>query len=422
MKEDRSPRWKWWVCGLLLFASTINYMDRQTLANAAVRITNEFRLSQEQYGNLEFGFGWAFGVGSLVFGFLADRMSVRWLYPAILVLWSSVGIWTGLVLSYPGLLVCRTLLGLFEGGHWPCALKTTQRLLAPADRTMGNSVLQSGTSIGAIATPLLMSVMLTNEAGSWRSSFQVIGGVGILWIFFWLALVRKGDLPVTNPNDPPPTKERSADSSFLRVILSRRFFVLIFMVICINTCWQILRAWLPKFLQEGRGYSETDALYFNAIYYVATDVGCLGAGALTLWLNRRRLSVHSARSRVYLICSILTALTTLAAFLPKGWILLTTLLVVGVGALGIFPCYYAFSQELSVVHQGKVSGVTSLCAWLFSAPVQKFFGRLVDRTGSFDLGFAVIGWTPLLAWVVMLLFWNKTGEQNSDSEVQTGEK
>src|SRR5436190_16203790 len=94
--RSRAASWKWWVCGLLLFATTINYMDRQTLANAAVRISNEFRLSQEQYGNLELAFGWAFAAGSLLFGFIADRVSVRWLYPAILVLWSLTGVLTGL--------------------------------------------------------------------------------------------------------------------------------------------------------------------------------------------------------------------------------------------------------------------------------------------------------------------------------------
>ena len=73
----RSGAWKWWVCGLLLFATTINYMDRQTLANAAVRIIREFSLTTEQYGDLEFFFGVAFAAGSLLFGFIADRVSIR---------------------------------------------------------------------------------------------------------------------------------------------------------------------------------------------------------------------------------------------------------------------------------------------------------------------------------------------------------
>src|SRR6266487_3053870 len=113
--RQRPAHWKWWFCGLLLFASMINYMDRQTLANVAVRITDEFKLNQEQYGNLEWVFGWAFAVGSLIFGILADRVSVRGLYPAVVLLWSATGFITGWVQSYSGLLVCRTLLGFFGG-------------------------------------------------------------------------------------------------------------------------------------------------------------------------------------------------------------------------------------------------------------------------------------------------------------------
>src|SRR2546422_2290088 len=101
--------WKWWVCGLLLLATTINYMDRQTLANAAVRIANEFQLSKEQYGDLEVYFGWAFAVGSLLFGFIADRLSVRWLYPVVLFAWSLMGFLSAQTTNFQELLYCRTL-------------------------------------------------------------------------------------------------------------------------------------------------------------------------------------------------------------------------------------------------------------------------------------------------------------------------
>ncbi|HAM70188.1 MAG TPA: hypothetical protein DCM86_00905 [Verrucomicrobiales bacterium] len=401
----RADSWKWWVCGLLLLASTINYMDRQTLANAAVRITREFQLSQAQYGNLEWVFGWAFAAGSLAFGFVVDRWSVRWVYPAVLLLWSAVGFATGFVESYGGLLLCRTALGLFEGGHWPCAIKTTQRLLASRDRSMGNSVLQSGTSIGAILTPQLMRLLLTDEPGSWRIAFQAVGVVGLLWIVGWFWVVRPGELEAEPPRTGAPD-EGGDLGAFCRGLLTRRMAAVLVIIALINTAWQILRAWLPKFLQEGRGYTESAALNFNSLFYVATDIGCLGAGALTVWLARRRgWSVHASRSGVFLGCSLLTALSTAVPFLPKGFALEVTLLLVGAGALAVFPIYHALTQEISPRHQGKVTGVASLAAWGLGPPLQRGFGILVDRTGSFDLGFAIAGWLPVGAMLALWLLW-----------------
>jgi ACS family hexuronate transporter-like MFS transporter len=192
---SRAPSWKWWVCALLLLASAINYMDRQTLANAAVRITAQFQLSQEQYGNLSLLLAglWDRFIG--VRGGGRSRLGALGLSLGALVMVGH-GFATGLVNSYDALLACRTLLGLFEAGHWPCAIKATQRLLEPRDRSMGNSVLQSGTSIGAIATPLIMRVLLTDELSSWRFAFQIVGLIGLVWIALWFALVRQGELPV----------------------------------------------------------------------------------------------------------------------------------------------------------------------------------------------------------------------------------
>lgn len=409
----RAPSWKWWICGLLLCASAINYMDRQTLANAAVRITAQFHLSQEQYGDLELGFGWAFAVGSVVFGWLADRISVRWVYPVVLALWSVTGFATGFVQSYSGLWVCRTLLGLFEAGHWPCAIKTTQRLLDTRDRAMGNGLVQSGASVGAVLTPLVLNALLTPALGSWRFAFQIIGALGMIWIVFWLAMVRETDLAPVAPLARTGNATAGKVEPFRRVLFSRRMLVVLVMIACINTCWQTLRAWLPKFLIEGRGYAEADALYFNSLFFVASDIGCLGAGALTLWLARRGWSVHGARRSVFLGAAALTALTTCVAFLPKGWPLLAVLLLVGAGALGVFPVYHALTQDLSPHHQGKVTGIAGVAAWGFSPPAQSLFGRLIDKTGSFDLGLACVGWTPLIAFLFLWLFWGRTEDKQS---------
>src|SRR4030095_8363487 len=263
---------RWIAGGVLLLASAINYMDRQTLANAAVRVTREFHLQQEQYGNLEATFGYAFAAGSLLFGFIADRVSLRWLYAVIVLLWSAVGFATGFSRTYEDLWICRTLLGFFEGGHWPCGIKATRALLDARDRTLGNGVLQSGTSIGAIVTPLIMGALMTSEPGSWRYPFQVIGAFGLLWIVLWFLLIRPRDLAETREEDRSAPGTEPA-TSIWRIVCTRRMLVIFIVIGCINTTWQILRAWLPKFLQEGRGWDESGALYFNSAWFASTDVG-----------------------------------------------------------------------------------------------------------------------------------------------------
>jgi ACS family hexuronate transporter-like MFS transporter len=406
------PTWfRWYVCGLLLLATTINYMDRQTLSTAAARVKTDLGLSNEQYGDLEMWFGYAFAFGALGFGVLSDHISVRWLYPTVLVAWSAMGIATGSARSFLGLLVCRTLLGLFESGHWPCALKTTQRLLPAKDRTLGNSILQSGSSIGAIITPLIMYVMLTPETGSWRFAFQTIGFIGLAWAVLWLPSVRDSDFAIPPETDP---KQAAAASTIWTLSFVRRLAVLICVVVAINGCWHIFRVWLPLFLQEGRGYEERFTLLFVSAFYIATDVGCLGAGGATVVLNRWGMSVPWARWAVFTFCALLTSLGVAVANTGAGTPLLVQLLVLGAGALGLFPCYYSLSQATSKRYLGTITGFLGMTAWLTSSPTHKLFGRLIDVYGSqaYDYGIAIAGCLPLAAALFWLVVWDWGNESS----------
>jgi len=399
----RPPAWKWWITGLLLLATTINYMDRVTLANASVRVTQEFGLNEQQYGNLELAFGWAFAVGSLVFGFLADRLKVYWLYPCVLASWSLMGMISGWTQDYTGLLVCRTLLGFFEAGHWPCALKTTFALLSEKDRTMGNSVLQSGASIGAILTPQVMKLLMTEELGSWRSAFVVVGAVGLVWVVFWLVLLRPRDLEV-----PAAARDAGPKSALLDIVLSRRFWALALLITGTQMVWHMYRVWLMKFLQSGRGYSEGAALDFNSFYYISTDVGCFLAGCASLWLVRKRgLTAHHARRWVYAGACGLTSLSLCLPWLVKGWLLLGVLLIIGAGALAQFPCYYSFVQELSAHHVGRLTGLLSMWVWAVTSPLHRLFGWVADETGSYDTGLVIAGVAPWIGVVAMTLLWRE---------------
>jgi len=408
---SKSSAWTYWICGLLFLATTINYMDRLTLNDLQGQLKSEFSLSEEQYGRIEKYFGFAFAAGSITWGIVADIVPLRWFYPCMLTLWSIAGCATGFAGSYDDLLWTRMFLGFFEAAHWPCALQTTQRLLAPDRRTWGNSLLQSGSSVGAILTPLLVMFMLWLYPGQWRLPFFVIGLTGIGWAALWLSSVRSGDLlPLAQaaPDTPPP----SADSGTWWM---KRIAMLVAMVITINITWHLIRVWQTPFLERGRGYGPNERRWFLVAFGIMADVGCLAVGWLTVVLTRRGFSRNRARVYGFAICSLCTMLTLVTPWLPKGYLLQGVMLIVAAGALGLFPCYYAFAQEISSKSQGKVTGILGTVAWVPVSLLHPVFGRYVDETQSYDIAFAVTGCLPVLAAILLLLGWRDPPAADGES-------
>ncbi len=415
----RTNAWKWWVCGLLLLATMVNYMDRVTLNVLGSDIRKDLGFSIADYGRAESAFALAFALVALVMGWVVDRWNVYWIYPLAVLAWSAAGFATGFVNGFSGLVMCRVMLGLAEAANWPCALRTTQRILAPAERTMGNSILQSGAALGAVLTPLIVwAVFDENIPKTWRYPFWAVGGCGVLWVFLWWSMLRKQDLALPTASDPGPVAfQETAKPDLPTGLFIRRFFALIVLVVAVNVSWHFFRAWLPLFLREHHKYSANAVSIFIAVYYVATDLGSLSAGLLTLYLVHRSWSVHGSRLLVFLVFGLLAALSVAAAMLPKGLVLLGVLLVVGFGALGVFPMYYSFSQELTVKHQGKVTGTLGCCCWLSMAVLHAVVGGWVERTGSYTEGVALAGLAPLAGISVFVLLWGKTPQQPKAGEM-----
>ncbi len=409
-RPRRSRRWEWLLLAILLTATMLNYADRQALPVVAVRVKAELQLSNEQYGTVAGYFGIAFACGALLSGILADWISVRWLYPAVLLIWSVAGIVTGRAESFVGLLVSRLVLGLFESAHWPCALRTTQRVFPPARRTLGNSVLQSGAPLGAILASVMALTLVSAEvAGSWRQIFWYTGLLGLPWVLIWLFSVRADDLrrPVLQTRD---TADGGAapiqEVPFLHLLRTRRYWLLILLVVCINTCWHYIRVWMPLALEENLGYRFDQIQVFFIVYWLATFAGSLTCGWLTSHLARRGWGVHRARMSVFFACSLLTALSVVAAFLPPSWFFLVLMLLVGFGSLGQFPIYYSLTQELSAKNQGKVTGSLGFTTWAVLYFVHPRVGWLMDHyPDARPYIFATVGLLPLLGgWAVASLW------------------
>ena len=122
-------------------------------------------------------------------------------------------------------------------------------------------------------------------------------------------------------------------------------------------------------------------------------------------MRRHAATAHSAKRIVYTGACVLTSLSVLLPQLEKGLPLLVALLLIGAGALALFPCYYSFVQELSSVHVGKLTGLLSLWVWGVTSPLHSAFGLLVDRTHTYDTGLLVAGLAPWLGVLALKVFW-----------------
>lgn len=403
------------MCGALLLATMLNYMDRQTLSLTATQLKADIHLDDGRYGHLEEWFSYAFAAGGIFFGFLADRLGPRLLYPLVLTGWSLAGVMSPLA-SWPAiaglfgewedpgsgefrwLFLCRTVLGFCEAGHWPCALLTARNILTDKQRPLGNSILQSGASLGAILTPLVIQGI--RAAGlPWQAPFFIIGLIGLAWVPLWFVLLRSGGLR------SQPAMEKHANAGppdvgrFLYQVIT-----LGTIVVTISLAWQFQRAWLPKYLKEFHHYSEAAANYFTSGYYIVADIGCLFFGAVVSLLTARGVSIQVARLACFAGCTALVALSVIVPALERGPLLLVTLVLAGAGSLGAHPQYYALVQELPPRHMGMLSGLLSAASWVVVGRMQGAIGEHIKQTGSYDAALIATGVAPLAA-LALLVVW-----------------
>lgn len=423
-RKEISP---WVVCGVLLLATLLNYMDRQTLAVTLPVLKQQYALNESRVGLVEGCFGFAFAAGSLLFGWLADRFGPRRLYPIVLTGWSAAGIatafaghasaisWLETTGDAPGtgvfrwLLLCRTVLGVFEAGHWPCALLTVRAILTPSYRPLGNGILQSGASIGAIL--IAPYIELTDRAGfSWEFPFWSIGVIGLTWVPLWM-------WTVAGKNLQEPKSDHVNDSTAMTVDhLLRRLVVLAIVIASLTISWQFLRAWLALFLQDYHGYTATATRALMPAYFISADVGCLLSGFLVTQLTSRGWHVQSARRFGYAIFAVLAGAAALIPFAGSGWAMVALLCVAGAGILGLHPYYYALTQELSATKMGILSGILAAWGWVASSLTQILLGRHIEATRSYELGLVIVGLVPLIGFCVLALCWPRQSEVANTSD------
>jgi ACS family hexuronate transporter-like MFS transporter len=406
--------WRWKICGLLFFATTINYMDRQVLGLLAPTLQHDIGWSETEYAHIIVAFQAAYAIGLVGFGRWVDLIGTRNGYSFAVVFWSVAAAAHALVRSVFGFGVARFALGLGEAGNFPAAVKAVAEWFPPRERALANGIFNSGCNIGAVLAPLLVPWMAIRWG--WPAPFVALGVLGFVWLVFWrifyespeksrrvspeeLAYIR-GDVSETASPQIPWGK----------LLTHRQTWAFIVGYGFSAPIWWFYLYWLTKFLNKQYGLDLSHLGAPLVVIYSMTCFGSIGGGWLSSALVRRGWSLNASRKTAMLVCAICVVPVVFAAHASNLWV---ATLLIGLAASahqGWAANLFALASDLfpknavaSVVGLGGMAG--ALTAMAFSEST----GFILETTGSYWPLFAMAASVYLVA--LAIIHWLSPGLQ-----------
>jgi ACS family hexuronate transporter-like MFS transporter len=382
---------------VLFLATTLNYLDRQTMSILAPALQKELHLDNEALGWLFAVFYYAYTFSQMAVGPILDRANLRWAFTFAVLLWSVVSALTGLANGFVTLLIFRLALGVVESANWPAGMRVVSRLLEPRERALGNGIFTSGTSVGALVAPGL--ILGISVIFGWRLAFVLIGSLGAIWICGWLLMTRDRSM---NPIWREPMPHGSGGLAgqrriFHSILKSSRFLPVLAVAVLVNPCLYFSVNWLPTYFAQQRGLSPGREMgWILTAIYLGLDIGNLACGAAILALTRWGRSVQHARRIVFLMATASVMCCAAVPILPITGAVIA-LAVVNFG-LGIWVAIYlTMAQEVSSTHISTAIGVLSGCGSLAGALAMWAVGRITRQTASFSIPMLVVAFAAMLA-------------------------
>jgi ACS family hexuronate transporter-like MFS transporter len=305
------------------------------------------------------------------------------------------------------LTLCRIVLGIGEAFNWPCALGVVRRLIPLQSRSFANGIFHSGASAGAVLTPLLALAIIGPNGENWQMLFLLIGALGLVWTVLWLWFIRgEKAREIGQPSVAAAQAEEAGNDPvpFTGVLCLRTFWITLAVSLTVNFCWHFYRTWLPRFLDVDLKLSSGQIQWVLGGFFVAADVGSLGAGYLARRLTYWGFSVERSRKLVLLAAAFLCLLSAPAALTSDPRIALPLIFLVAMGSMAGFPILFALAQEVSPRHISLCAGIFGSLAWIVIAVLHPPIGKLVDRIGTFTPALIAAGSVPLVGAAIGFLW------------------
>jgi len=399
--------YRWVICALLFFATTINYVDRAVLGVLAPTLRTEIGWTDQEYGYISATFTLAYAIGFIFAGWFIDKVGTRIGYTVYLTIWSLAAAAHALVRSAFGFGAARFALGIGESGNFPAAIKTVAEWFPKKERALATGIFNAGSNVGAIIAPLTVPWIALHWG--WQEAFLFTGLAGLIWTLFWWPLyhrpaehpkISKTELAhiESDPPDPP------AKIPWVKLLPLKQTWAFAIGKFLTDAIWWFYLFWFPLFMNDRFGVDlRTIGLPMITVYLLA-DVGSVGGGWFSSFLLKRNWTVNGARKTAMLVCALLILPVALAPHVKGEWV---AVILIGVAA----AAHQGFSANIFTTTSdmfprkavGSVVGIGGFAGAMGGFFMNLGAGWLKQNTGSYDVMFAIAGVVYLVALLIMHL-------------------
>lgn len=399
--------YRWIICALLFFATTINYVDRAVLGVLAPTLRTEIGWTDQEYGYISAAFTLAYAIGFIFAGWFIDKVGTRLGYALYLTIWSLAAAAHALVRSAFGFGIARFALGIGESGNFPAAIKTVAEWFPKKERALATGIFNAGSNVGAILAPLVVPWIALNWG--WQEAFIITGLAGLIWIIFWLPVYsRPAEHPKlsktelahieSDPPDPP------AKIPWLRLLPLKQTWAFATGKFLTDAIWWFYLFWFPLFMNDRFGVDLRTIGIPMIIVYLLADVGSVAGGWFSSFLLKRNWTVNGARKTAMLVCALLILPVAIAPHVSGQWI---AVILIGIAA----AAHQGFSANIFTTTSdmfprkavGSVVGIGGFAGAMGGFFMNLGAGWLKENTGSYEIMFAIAGVVYLVALLIMHL-------------------
>jgi ACS family hexuronate transporter-like MFS transporter len=392
---------RWVVCVLLLFATTINYIDRQVLGLLAPTLQKEIGWTEVQYGYIVTAFQAAYAIGLLLVGRVLDVIGTKLGFAIAIVFWSIAAMLHAIVRTPLGFGVARFALGLGEAGNFPAAIKTVAEWFPKKERALATGIFNGGSNLGAIIVPAVVPFIALTW--SWQVAFLLTGATGFIWLAAWLWLYNSPEKHKRLTREELAYIRSDAEEAvtpipWKDIIKVRQTWAFAIGKFLTDPVWWFYLYWLAKFLNEKHGVTLSKIGLPIIVIYGVADVGSIAGGWLSSWFMKRGWSVNKARKTAMLICALCVVPVIFAPLVSGMWTAVGLISLAAAAHQGWSANIFTTASDMFPRRAvGSVVGIGGMAGGIGGMFIATATGYALQLTGSYHIVFLCAGLAYLVA-------------------------